>query len=79
MPMQSFETQEMGNMTPPQKKQTTSPETEPKEMDIYKLLDKELNMKMLYELKKMMHKQNEIIRIISKNIVQKRTKQVLGA
>ena len=48
-------------------------------MDIYKLLDKELNMKMLYELKKMMHKQNEIIRIISKNIVQKRTKQVLGA
>lgn len=48
-------------------------------MDIYKLLDKELNMNMLYELKKMMHKQNEIIRIISKNIVQKRTKQVLGA
>ena len=48
-------------------------------MDIYELLDKELNMKMLYELKKMMHKQNEIIRIISKNIVQKRTKQVLGA
>ena len=78
MPMQSFVTQEMGNMTPP-KEQTTSPETEPKEMDIYELLDKELNMKMLYELKKMMHKQNEIIRIISKNIVQKRTKQVLGA
>ena len=48
-------------------------------MDIYKVLDKELNMNMLYELKKMMHKQNEIIRIISKNIVQKRTKQVLGA
>lgn len=48
-------------------------------MDIYELLDEELNMKMLYELKKMMHKQNEIIRIVSKNIVQKRTKQVLGA
>lgn len=48
-------------------------------MDIYELLDEELNMKMLYELKKMMYKQNEIIRIVSKNIVQKRTKQVLGA
>lgn len=48
-------------------------------MDIYELLDEELNMKMLYELKKMMYKQNEITRIVSKNIVQKRTKQVLGA
>ena len=75
MPMQSFEN---GKHDPP-KEQTTSPETEPKEMDIYELLDEELNMKMLYELKKMMYKQNEITRIVSKNIVQKRTKQVLGA
>ena len=32
-------------------------------MDIYELLDEELNMKMLYELKKMMYKQNEICKL----------------
>ena len=42
----------------PQKGQTTPPETDPKEMDVYELLDKELNTKTSYELKKMTHEQN---------------------
>lgn len=45
-------------------------------MDIYELLDKELKIKMLYELKKTMHEQNNNV---NKEIVSKRTKQNFGA